>query len=33
MELREWVQGWTIENLDNRGLDYGGSTVTKSIQF
>ena len=27
MELGEWIGGWIIENLDNRGLDNRGSTV------
>ena len=27
MELGEWIGGWIIENLDNRGSDNRGSTV------
>ena len=27
MELGEWIRGWIIENLDNRGSDNRGSTV------
>ena len=27
MELGEWVRGWVIESLDNRGSDNKGSTV------
>ena len=27
MELGEWIRGWIIENLNNRGSDNRGSTV------
>ena len=27
MVLGEWIRGWIIENLDNRGSDNRGSTV------
>ena len=27
MELGEWIGGWIIEYLDNRGSEYRGSIV------
>ena len=32
MELREWIGGWIIVNLDNRGSDNRGSTVSVSLR-